>query len=424
MGVGRGSGAGRKVRRSGGRQKRSILFGFRNKTKKSASLANLSFIRSPSPASARNQASEVCLCSGGSRRTTLPSILTLLVSFAASSVIAAAQSSPAAPPEGDKAPLHQPTSAHVLEIKAFEQYIAYWTAEPGWRTELQLRNNRVAADLTVTPALRSAGGDETALPPVTIRPGEVVSMDLSKVVVQNARSLAGGYGSVVLRYNSPTQRVLYAAGMIRLVGAPIAYHIDASFRDDDPTAGSRSGIWWLPTNSVKDYLILTNYSDQMLDTTLALYSASGTAWRQPVSLAPRQTDRLSVQSLLQQAGWSGDHGGIKIEMAQNAAKLGSVHVVFDEQAGFSALMKMFGYDPTATLRSRSFGGVKEWTTRAPMLALSTPDPALGLPAETTLQPKIFLHNTSAKSYTAHIRFNWRSATETGKTAPNRPGSEA
>ena len=123
----------------------------------------------------------------GSRRTTLPSILTLLVSFAASSVIAAAQSSPAAPPEGDKAPLHQPTSAHVLEIKAFEQYIAYWTAEPGWRTELQLRNNRVAADLTVTPALRSAGGDETALPPVTIRPGEVVSIDLSKVVVQNAR---------------------------------------------------------------------------------------------------------------------------------------------------------------------------------------------------------------------------------------------
>ncbi|HKI26418.1 MAG TPA: IPT/TIG domain-containing protein [Candidatus Sulfotelmatobacter sp.] len=304
-----------------------------------------------------------------------------------------------------------------LSLKNYEQYIAYWTAEPGWHTELQLRNNRVSADLTVTPALRTANGAETVLAPVTIRPGEVVPIDLSKEVVQNAPPFAGGYGSVVLRYSSPTQRVLYAAAMIRLVGAPIAYHIDASFRDDDPAAGSRSGIWWLPTDSVKDYLILTNYGDQKLDTTLALYNASGAAWSQPLSLAARQTARLSLRSLVQQAGWSGDHGGFKIEMARNAAKLDSLHVVFDEQAGFSALMKMFGYDPTATLHSRSFGGVTEWTTRAPMLALTEPDPALAVPAGTRLHPEIFLHNTSGKSYTAHIRFDWRSATGTGKTAP-------
>lgn len=124
-----------------------------------------------------------------------------------------------------------------------------------------------------------------------------------------------------------------------------------------------------------------------------------------------------MRSLLQQPGWSGEYGGFKIEMARNAAKLGSLHILYDELSGFSALMKMFGYDPTATLRSRSFGDVKEWTTRAPMLALTNPDPALGLPAGITLQPGIFLHNISAKTYTAHIRFNWRSTTQTGKTAP-------
>jgi hypothetical protein len=52
-----------------------------------------------------------------------------------------------------------------------------------------------------------------------------------------------------------------------------------------------------------------------------------------------------------------------------------------------------------------------------MLALSSPDPALGLPAGTILQPKVFVRNTSTKTYTAHIRFNWRSATAAGKTAP-------
>jgi len=40
----------------------------------------------------------------------------------------------------------------------YEQYVAYWTAEPGWRTELQLRNNLDPGDLTVTPTLRSADG--------------------------------------------------------------------------------------------------------------------------------------------------------------------------------------------------------------------------------------------------------------------------
>jgi hypothetical protein len=242
--------------------------------------------------------------------------------------------------------------------------------------------HRVSADLTVTPALRTASGAETALPPVAIRPGEVVSLDLSEVLMKAAPALIGAYGSVVLRYSSLGQRVLYAAAMVRMVGQPIAYHLDGSFRSDESAAGSRGGIWWLPRDSVKDYLILSNYGNEKLDTSLALYSASGNTWREPISLAAGQTLRLSVRSFLQQAGWSGEYGGIKLEMAKNAARLGSAHVLFDERGGFSALMKMFGYDPTASLHSRSFGGVKEWTTRAPMLALSSPDPALGFPART------------------------------------------
>jgi len=228
----------------------------------------------------------------------------------------------------------------------------------------------------------------------------------------------GAYGSAVIRYTAPAQRVLYASAMVRMQGQPIAYHLDGSFRDDDPGPGSRNGIWWLPRSSVEDCLILTNYGNRRLQTTLLLYDAGGKSWSEPLNLAPWQTDRLSVRSLLQQAGWSGgEYGGFKIEMAKDATKLGALHVLYDQLVGFSALMKTFGYDPTATLFSRSLGGVKEWTTRAPMLALTEPDPALALPAEVKLQPRIFLHNTSAKSYTAHIRFNWRSATESGKTAP-------
>src|SRR5215469_12418472 len=55
--------------------------------------------------------------------------------------------------------------------------------------------------------------------------------------------------------------------------------------------------------------------------------------------------------------------------------------------------------------------------RAPMRALSNPDPALAFPAGTTLQPKVFIRNASGKAVTAHLRFNWRSATGSGRTSP-------
>jgi len=74
---------------------------------------------------------------------------------------------------------------------------------------------------------------------------------------------------------------------------------------------------------------------------------------------------------------------------------------------------MFDYDPNATLAERDYAHTGTWTLRAPMLALSTPDLALALPPGTTLQPQLFIRNTTAKTLTANLRFNWRNTTKTG-----------
>jgi hypothetical protein len=127
--------------------------------------------------------------------------------------------------------------AHFSQLKDYEQHAVYWTAEPGWRTELQLRNNLPARDLTVTPALRTADGQETILSQVTIKPNDAVSVDLSQELAKQAPKLIGAYGSVVLRYRAPVERALYAAVMIMMEGRPIEFHLDPSFRR---TAGSRA----------------------------------------------------------------------------------------------------------------------------------------------------------------------------------------
>ncbi len=298
-----------------------------------------------------------------------------------------------------------------------EKFVSYWTTETGWSTDLQLRNNLESGELTVVPALRTAAGVETALPSITIQPGDVVSLHLSDALMKSAPQLVGAWGSLVLRYRDTVHSALYASVMVRAEGRPIAFHLDAFGRGDNFEVGSQEGIWWLPWDSVTGYLILTNSGDQQLEPNLVLYDSSGKTWQQTLSLGPRQTRRRSIRSLLQQAGFSGSYGGTKIDMAKGAGFLDSAHLLFEESGAFSAVMKMFKHDPSTTLLSRSFGGVTDWTTRAPMLALSDPDPALGLPAGTTLQPKVFIRNATGKTFTAHVRFNWRSATASGKSAP-------
>jgi hypothetical protein len=306
---------------------------------------------------------------------------------------------------------------HASVPADFEQFAVYWTEEPGWHTDLQLRNNLAAKELVVTPALRSADGTEANLAPVTIQPGDVATVSLHQAMAKAAPQFNATYGSVVLRYRAPVSKALNAVAMIHLEGHPIGFHVDAYLQPKEWTSGSREGIWWLPRETATDYLILTNTADKALDTNLILRDSSGNSSQEKLPLSARQTARLSVRSLLKNSHLGGSYGGITIEVAKGVAYLDTFHVIFDEVAGSSAVMRMFDNDPKATIGERAWGGLKDWTIRAPMMALTHPDPVLGFPADTQLQPVIFLRNASAQPYVARMHFNWRSESGSGKTRP-------
>lgn len=315
-----------------------------------------------------------------------------------------AQSPPAQPP-----PPPPPPAATNQEV-----IVAYWTSETGWTSELQLRNNGLSQPLTVTPVLRLADGSETSLAPVTIQPEEVASVDINAAIAAAAASqLVGTYGSVALRFQAVSAAALYAAMMIHNMGHAIAFHIDAMGESQDFQIGSREGIWWLPNDSASDYLILTNQGKNTLSLNLSLSDASGKQTTQQVLLGPAETTRFSTRKLILASGLTGSYGGIKISTTTNAGSLDSLHFLFDQTPGFSATLKMFDHDPNATLAERDYAHTGTWTLRAPMLALSTPDLALALPPGTTLQPQLFIRNTTAKTLTANLRFNWRNTTKTG-----------
>jgi hypothetical protein len=332
----------------------------------------------------------------------------LLLAGSPSAQLAVAQSSP----PSQKTPPPPPPSPAAADQ---QQFLSYWTTETGWHTELQLRNNQAGQTLTVTPVLRTADGTETPLSPVVVQPQEVKIVDVATAIGNSAPQLIGTYGSVALRYHTPGQSTLYAVSMVMDVGHSIAFHIDATGEDQTQDVGSREGIWWLPNATADDYLVLANHAQSALQVALSLFDASGKASIQNLTLPPRGMNRLSVRQLVASAGLAGSYGGIKVSATINAGSLNTLHVLFDHGAGFSAVMKMFYYDPRTEMKERDYAKTGQWTLRAPMLALSNPDPALAFPVGTILQPQLFVRNTTPKHVNASLTFNWRSDSASGKS---------
>jgi len=66
----------------------------------------------------------------------------VLIAISLASTLLSAQAAPAAHEAVGSSDNAKITARDRLrEMKSFEQYVAYWTMEPGWSTELQLRNN-------------------------------------------------------------------------------------------------------------------------------------------------------------------------------------------------------------------------------------------------------------------------------------------
>ena len=70
-----------------------------------------------------------------------------------------------------------------------EMLAPYWTLEPGWDSELELRNNLLQESLTVQPVLRSASGEEFPLSPVTLAPNELRMVGLREAAALAAPNL-------------------------------------------------------------------------------------------------------------------------------------------------------------------------------------------------------------------------------------------
>ena len=212
------------------------------------------------------------------------------------------------------------------------------------------------------------------------------------------------YGSLLLRYKSLSSANLYAAVLVQRAGHPISFHFDAYPLDATFSAGSRESVWWLPRPSSDGFLIVSNFSPRPVDAR-PVFTNGASRYPLALRLGPYQTQRISIRESVRAAGFKDTQGGVKVELNADAGSVYVAQVLFDEDAEFSAIMKVFGRNQNS--------GSETHTLRAPLVALAVPDPMLGYPGGTVLHPAIFMRNASGAPMSAQMVVNWKSATAKG-----------
>jgi hypothetical protein len=217
-------------------------------------------------------------------------------------------------------------------------------------------------DLEVTPVLRTSDGTDVSLPPMRIPHDQARQVDL-QTLVPDLNGRANSYGSIVFRYNSVTRGNLFATVLLQRLGHPISFHFDAFPLNPDFVSGSRESIWWLPHPTADGFLVITNFSPRTVRARQVFTEGTKNDVAL-LTLGPHETRLVSVRDAVQHAGFKTTQGGLRVEFAGDAGSLHVSEFLFDEDAGFSALMKVFERDrklPRApiTLRahSRSHAGI-------------------------------------------------------------------
>jgi hypothetical protein len=285
---------------------------------------------------------------------------------------------------------------------------AYWTLEPGWNTDLEMRNNLRSRELTITPVLRAATGQELSLAPVTVAAQHVVALDLRKLAQVNPKIInyLGSFGSAVFRFDGLYPDNLFAATIVRREGEPIDFHFDGQNDGPDYSSAGIEGMWWLPAASSTDYLILSNPLKKTVTGALTLSSAFASHRPVVVSLGPGETKRIDLGEVLGPSSIGGV-GGLRLSLPGKEL-ISATQIVFDEVTGLAAIMKLFDREPDDRSQSR--------VLRAPMMALSQPDQGLGFPNGTQLLPRIFLRNAGSAPTQTAMTIDWRSQTTSGELA--------
>jgi len=293
------------------------------------------------------------------------------------------QSSSPQPPTSYKAPL----SEQRLEG-------GYWRVDHTFRPMLIVTNFLENAALPVTPALYAADGTEYQLPPVTLGPAGVSSIDIIEALnaaPDEIKTHFSEYGSADVKYvwhwpgavsamvqNRDAKRSLNFNFELRTTNAmKHAEHAKAK-------ASVKEGLWWKEDPGVKGFLALTNIARRAHEVQVQVLSEHGDLESErAIQLRPKET---RVLDLLGDS--RGTSGGIRVKYEGSEKDIVLAGGLENPSEGYSAQVPFALPQPDAKLSTVTVSSVG--------LMIGAPDPMMKFPSSTQFGIYFALRNTTER----------------------------
>jgi hypothetical protein len=308
-------------------------------------------------------------------------------------------------------PHHDPSTPQGMEG-------GLWRTDANFESILQLKNVLINHPLTATPILYMADGTEYQLPPVTLDPAGVASININTAVNEMPAALAAHrslYGMLGVKYNWSWPAMM---GLVRNIDEAEMVSFYSNLHSDvnevhSPSASQKpeqiESLWWQPYETTSGFVVLSNTLLTPVQVAIAGYDTSGNMMGQrAVSLASHASVRLALTDVLGRQPAVGATGSFKITYQGPDNGISAVGGLEDDTNGYSATLNLEEMHPE---KARDLT-VHQVVLDAAGVMIGEQAPAMQFPENTFFMPYGYLHNTSTQTRSVAV-----SATAAGSNGP-------
>jgi hypothetical protein len=204
----------------------------------------------------------------------------------------------------------QPPSGYKTPLA--EQRISggHWRADHTFEPTFIITNSLRNIELPVTPVLYAANGTEYELPPVTLAPAGVASIDIRaalSVAPEEIKDRFSDYGSAAVKYvwHSPGA----ASALVENRDAKRSLNFGFELRtpmamQNRASATVQEGLWWREDTGVRGFLALVNVARRPVNVRVQVLSDYGAfETERTIHLHANETQKLQRTDPSEIRGW-------------------------------------------------------------------------------------------------------------------------
>ena len=271
-----------------------------------------------------------------------------------------------------------------------EQRLAggFWRVDHTFLPSLIITNFLQNAELPVTPVLYAADGTEYGLPPVTLGPGGVSSVDIVAALnsaPNEIKSHFSDHGSAGIKYLWHSAGAMSAMVQNRDAKRSLNFNFELHSpmaMQHSAAATVKEGLWWKEDPGVKGFLGLMNIAQHPVDVQVEVLSEQGAIEHEnAIQLQPMETNVLDILE-----DTKATSGGIRVTYGGTEKDIILAGGLENPPEGYSAQIPFTVLQPGAKPSTVAVSSVG--------LMVGAPDPMMKFPSGTQFGVYAAFRNTS------------------------------